>query len=106
MAHLILDISMSLDGYVAGPEPSLEDPLGKRGEELHEWAIESKAWRESHGYEGGETNTDGELIEELIADVGATVMGRKMFSGGEGPWESDPNGDAWWGDEPPFHHDV
>src|SRR5215210_5236992 len=106
MSKLKLDISTSLDGYVAGPNPSLDEPLGEGGEQLHEWAIAAASWRESHGLEGGETDVDDELLREHLAGVGATVMGRRMFSGGEGPWEDDPNADAWWGDEPPFRHPV
>ena len=106
MALFTFDISVSLDGFVAGPDPSMEDPLGKGGEQLHDWVLATKAWRESHGREGGEDNADSEIAARSIADAGATVMGRKMFSGGEGPWEGDPNSDAWWGDEPPFHHPV
>jgi dihydrofolate reductase len=106
MAKLILDISMSLDGFVAGPNPSLDDPLGENGERLHEWILVTRAWRESHGLEGGEEGVDSELTSELIGQAAATVMGRRMFSGGEGPWEDDPNADAWWGDDPPFHHPV
>jgi dihydrofolate reductase len=106
MTKLRLDISISLDGFVAGPNPTLEQPLGEGGEQLHEWVIATEAWRESHGREGGEANRDSEVTEESVRSTGATVMGRKMFSGGEGPWESDPNADAWWGDDPPFHHPV
>ena len=65
-----------------------------------------KSWREPHGLSGGETNADSEVVEETLRNAGATVMGRRMFSGGEGPWEDDPNADAWWGDDPPFHHPV
>jgi dihydrofolate reductase len=97
---------MSLDGFIAGPNQTLEEPLGAGGERLHEWAIAARAWRESHGMEGGETNVDSEIVAERLATLGATVMGRRMFSGGQGPWEDDPNADAWWGDEPPFHHPV
>jgi len=97
---------MSLDGFVAGPNPSLEDPLGRNGESLHEWAFAASAWREAHGLEGGESNVDSDVIDEQLRRSGATIMGRKMFSGGEGPWEDDPNADAWWGDDPPFHHPV
>jgi dihydrofolate reductase len=64
------------------------------------------SWREAHGREGGETNVDDEVLREHIESIGATIMGRRMFSGGEGPWEDDPNADGWWGDEPPFHHPV
>ena len=106
MGKLILEISMSLDGYVAGPDPSMEDPLGKGGEQLHEWAIESKAWRERHGHEGGEAGVDSDLLEEIESGIAATIMGRKMFSGGEGPWENDQNANGWWGEEPPFAHPV
>ena len=106
MPELILDISMSLDGFVAGPNPTLEDPLGQGGEQLHEWVIATKAWRAEHGREGGDEGIDSELTAELVGQAAATIMGRRMFSGGEGPWESDPNADAWWGDDPPFHHRV
>jgi dihydrofolate reductase len=99
-------ISMSLDGFVAGPEPTLEEPLGKGGESLHEWAFRLAAWRGPHGLEGGDEDVDSHLVERDLASAGAYVMGRKMFSGGEGPWESDPNGRGWWGDDPPFHVPV
>jgi dihydrofolate reductase len=106
MPKLILDISMSLDGYVAGTNQTLEEPLGAGGERLHEWVFNTKAWREPHGMEGGEENQDSEVIAEHVGSIGATIMGRRMFSGGEGPWEDDPNRDAWWGENPPFHHAV
>jgi dihydrofolate reductase len=106
MAQLILDITMSLDGFVAGPNPSLDDPLGEGGEALHEWALATAAWRESHGRRGGERNEDDELVQEHLGRIGATVMGRRMFSNGSGPWEDDPKADGWWGDEPPFRHPV
>jgi dihydrofolate reductase len=106
MAQVFADISISLDGFVAGPNPTLDEPLGKGGEGLHEWALATKAWREPHGREGGEENVDGDILARAFERSGATVMGRRMFSGGEGPWEDDPNPDAWWGDEPPFHHPV
>jgi dihydrofolate reductase len=106
MASLTLDISISLDGFVAGPNQTLEQPLGEGGERLHEWVVALASWREPHGMSGGETNIDDEVVEESRRNVGATVMGRRMFSGGEGPWDDDPNADAWWGDDPPFHHPV
>lgn len=106
MAKLILDISMSLDGFIAGPNQTLDEPLGTGGDRLHEWAFAAQSWRESHGLAGGEANIDSDVIEARLRDAGATVMGRRMFSGGEGPWEDDPNVDAWWGDDPPFHHPV
>ncbi len=106
MARLTLDISMSLDGYIAGPNPSLEHPLGEGGEQLHEWVFKLARFRDTHGMEGGETNTDDELVAESIDATGATIMGRRMFSGGEGTWSVDPNADGWWGDDPPFHGPV
>jgi dihydrofolate reductase len=106
MTKVIASISMSLDGFVAGPNPSLEDPLGEGGELLHEWAFSALGWREQHGLEGGEQNVDSDVIEELVAGNGATIMGRKMFSGGSGGWDDDPRANGWWGDEPPFHHPV
>jgi dihydrofolate reductase len=102
MAQVRLDISMSLDGFVAGPDPTLEEPLGVGGERLHEWVFGLKSFREHHGMTGGETNRDDEIVAEGIAATGAVVMGRRMFSGGTGPWEDDPRADGWWGDEPPF----
>jgi dihydrofolate reductase len=106
MARLFLDISMSLDGFVAGPNPTLEQPLGEGGEELHEWVFPLASWRGPHGLEGGETGADDDLVRERLERTGAVIMGRRMFSGGEGSWEDDPNADAWWGDNPPFHVPV
>jgi len=101
-----LDITMSLDGFVAAPNASLENPLGEGGERLHEWAFAAQSWREQHGHSGGEDNEDSKIIEEATKATGAVIMGRKMFSGGEGPWKDDPNADGWWGDDPPFHVPV
>jgi dihydrofolate reductase len=106
MAGLTLDITMSLDGFVAGPNATLDEPLGEGGEQLHDWVVRLAVWREWHGLEGGETGPDDELVQEIIGSIGAHVMGRRMFSGGEGPWEDDPKADGWWGDDPPFHGPV
>jgi dihydrofolate reductase len=106
MGKLKLDISMSLDGFVAGPNPTLEQPLGEGGERLHEWAVGLAAWRKRHGLEGGTTNVDDEVLEESLRDAGAVVMGRRMFSGGRGAWEADPRAEGWWGDDPPFRVPV
>jgi len=106
MGKVVAEISISLDGYVAGPSPTLEEPLGKGGEKLHEWVVRTKAFRELHGMEGGDIDSDGELLAESVRTQGAVVMGRRMFSGGEGPWEDDPNATGWWGEEPPFHKPV
>ena len=106
MSKLIFEISASVDGYVAGPDATMEHPLGIGGEELHEWVLKLKPWLESHGREGGEEGPAADLTQEWIDRAGATIMGRRMFSGGQGPWEEDSNRDGWWGDEPPFHHPV
>jgi len=105
MAKLRFEISISLDGYVAGPNQSEEHPLGEGGEELHEWVIKLAVWREAHGYEGGEVNASTPLIEEAQSGVGAVIMGRSMFGGGPGPWGDNP-WQGWWGDEPPFKMPV
>ena len=106
MGRVYSDISMSLDGYVAGPDPSLEDPLGRGGMQLHDWAFRLEAWRRPHGLAGGEVGPESAGVERTLAETGAYVMGRKMFSGGSGPWSDDPNANGWWGDEPPFHTPV
>jgi dihydrofolate reductase len=105
MSKLRFQITMSLDGYVAGPDQSVEDPLGVGGEELHAWAVALKAFREGHGEEGGEVNASTPVIEAMFANVGATVMGRNTFGGGPGPWGDEP-WTGWWGDDPPYHHPV
>jgi dihydrofolate reductase len=105
MSKLKFNLSISLDGYAAGPRPTLEDPLGEGGEQLHEWAVGTRSFQEMHGRSGGDTGVDDELMGEMAA-AGATIMGRNMYSGGEGPWESDPRASGWWGDDPPFHHPV
>lgn len=95
---------MSLDGFIAGPSQSEENPLGEGGMQLHEWAFALAAWRRRHGREGGEVNASTDVVEESLQNVGATLMGRNMF-GGEGPWGDDP-WEGWWGDDPPFHTPV
>jgi dihydrofolate reductase len=106
MAKVRLDISMSLDGFVAGPNPTLELPLGKGGFGLHEWVFGLKSFRSRHGGEDGEGGPDDEIVAESLRTQGAVIMGRKMFSGGEGAWEDDPNAGGWWGDQPPFEVPV
>jgi dihydrofolate reductase len=102
MSKLKFEISISVDGYVAGPNQSEENPLGEGGEDLHEWVVKLSAWREAHGREGGEVNPSSAIVEEAMDNVGAVLMGRNMFGGGPGPWGEDPwNG--WWGENPPFH---
>jgi dihydrofolate reductase len=101
MSLVTCQISSSLDGYAAGPDQSLENPLGKGGERLHEWALATDAWREQHGVEGGQRSVDSEVIEEVVQGVGAYIMGRKMFGD-----VRDPSWQGWWGEEPPFRTPV
>ena len=104
MSKLRFQISMSLDGFVAGPNQSVENPLGEGGMQLHEWVFGLEVWRKSHGLAGGEVNPSSPVIAEALQNIGATVMGRNMF-GGTGAWAEHPwNG--WWGDDPPFRHPV
>ncbi len=105
MARLRFQVATSVDGFIAGPNPSEEHPLGEGGMQLHEWAFELAAWRKPHGREGGEVNASTEVVEESLANIGASVMGRNMFGGGPGPWGDDP-WDGWWGENPPFHTPV
>ena len=98
-------ITVSADGYVAGPNQSEENPLGEGGGSLHDWAFKLRAFREPHGMEGGETNVSNVVVEESLANVGAEIMGRGKFGGGPGPWGDDP-WTGWWGEDPPFHLPV
>jgi dihydrofolate reductase len=89
------DISMSLDGFIAGPNDGPDVPLGEGGERLHEWVYDLASWREPHGLEGGTTGPDDEVVKEAFESAGAVVLGRRMFENAHG-----------WGDEPPFHTPV
>jgi dihydrofolate reductase len=106
MSRLRLKISMSLDGFVAGPEQSVESPLGVGGMRLHQWVFPLAAWRQRHGLEGGEADESTPVVEESLCDIGATIMGRNMFGGHPGPWNAQAPWNGWWGPEPPFHHAV
>jgi dihydrofolate reductase len=97
---------MSLDGFIAGPNQSKENPLGLGGERLHEWVVALQAWKAAHGQTGGEVNDSNRVVEEEISNIGATIMGRNMFGGHPGPWMLTNPWKGWWGDNPPFHHPV
>jgi len=97
---------MSLDGFVAGPNQSVDNPLGIGGERLHQWVIALEEWRSMHGMEGGEINESSRVVGESNANIGATVMGRNMFGGHPGPWDDKNPWTGWWGANPPFHHPV
>lgn len=96
---------MSVDGYVAGPDQSEENPLGVGGMDLHQWFFPLEEFREMHGDVGGETNASSPVIEERRENMGATIMGRNMFGPIRGPWPDDSWRD-WWGEDPPYHHPV
>jgi dihydrofolate reductase len=104
MSPVTCHISISLDGFVAGPNQSVEDPIGEGGMRLHEWVFRTESWRRQHGLEGGERTADSEVVDEVVQGVGAYIMGRKMFGGGGGPWDETWTG--WWGEDPPYHAPV
>jgi dihydrofolate reductase len=104
MSKLRLNITMSIDGFVAGPEQSEENPLGIGGMELHNWLTELEAFQETHGGEGGKVNASTPIAEGFFENVGASIMGRNMF-GGSGPWGAEP-WRGFWGEDPPYHHPV
>lgn len=106
MSKLRFKISMSLDGFVAGPSQSVDNPLGIGGDQLHEWALSLAVFRTLHGQKGGEVNESTPVVEESLANIGATVMGRNMFGGHPGPWDARKPWNGWWGVNPPFHHPV
>ena len=97
---------MSLDGFVAGPNQSVENPLGVGGMRVHEWVFPLKVWREMQGMEGGTVNASSKVIEDSMANIGATIMGRNMFGGHPGPWDAKKPWRGWWGENPPYHHPV
>ncbi|HEY4735526.1 MAG TPA: dihydrofolate reductase family protein [Gemmatimonadaceae bacterium] len=106
MSKLRLRMSMSIDGFVAGPNQSMDDPLGLGGTRLHEWVFPLAVWRSGHGMEGGTTDASTQVIEESLVNVGATIMGRNMFGPVRGEWNTEKQWKGWWGDDPPYHHPV
>lgn len=106
MGKVWFQLSMSLDGYSAGPHQSEHDPIGVGGLKLFDWQFALEAWRRLSGSEGGEVNASTPVFERAVTDYGAVVMGRNMFGGGPGPWRGDAPWNGWWGDEPPYHTPV
>jgi dihydrofolate reductase len=104
MSSVTSQISISLDGYVAGPDQSLDNPIGEGGMRLHQWAFATDTWNEAHGLEGGARSADSEVAEEVMQGIGAFIMGRNMFGPGRGAWDVSWTG--WWGDDPPYHTPV
>ncbi|MBL8471761.1 MAG: dihydrofolate reductase [Rhodocyclaceae bacterium] len=101
----VQSFSMSLDGYGAGPDQSLQNPLGRNGLDMMKWALETRTWRAMHGMDGGETGVDHDFAEQGFANVGAWIIGRNMFGPVRGPWP-DNSWKGWWGAEPPYHVPV
>jgi dihydrofolate reductase len=106
LSKLRFRISMSLDGFVAGPSQSVANPLGIGGMRLHEWVFPLAVWRARQGLPGGEVNESTTVVEDSLANIGTTVMGRNMFGGHPGPWDAKKPWNGWWGVNPPFHHPV
>jgi dihydrofolate reductase len=104
MSQVIAEITISLDGFAAGPNQGREHPLGEGGERLHEWIVPTDSWRSQHGLEGGEKGPDDDVAAEFGRGVGAYIMGRNMFSPGRGEWDESWRG--WWGEDPPYHVPV
>jgi dihydrofolate reductase len=104
MSSVTCHIAISLDGFVAGPNQSLDNPIGEGGMRLHQWAFATDSWRKQQGLDGGERTPDSEVVDDVVSGVGAYIMGRKMFGGGDGPWDETWTG--WWGEDPPYHTPV
>ena len=105
MGKVRFNVSISLDGFMAGPDQSEENPLGVGGMELHRWLFDMEPWRASHGEPGGRVDASTPVVSELEAGFGAVVMGRNMFGPIRDEWGADP-WQGWWGDNPPYHTPV
>jgi dihydrofolate reductase len=101
----VLSFAISIDGYGAGPNQDLLNPLGVRGPELMEWFFNTRVWNRAHGKQGGEAGVDNGVAEQGFAGIGAWILGRNMFGPVRGPWPDD-SWKGWWGDEPPYHTPV
>jgi dihydrofolate reductase len=104
MSNVTCQISISLDGFVAGPNQSMDNPIGEGGMRLHQWAFATDTWNEQHGQAGGDRTPDSLVAEEVVQGIGAYIMGRNMFGPGRGAWDESWRG--WWGDDPPYHTPV
>jgi dihydrofolate reductase len=101
----VLSFAISIDGFGAGPDQDLQNPLGVRGPELMEWFFNTRVWNQAHGQQGGETGVDNAVAEQAFAGIGAWILGRNMFGPVRGPWPDD-SWKGWWGEEPPYHTPV
>jgi len=103
MAKLrVQSFGVSLDGFSAGPNQSLEHPLGERGAEIMDWFFPTRVFQEMHGGDGGETGVDNDMAARGFENIGAWILGRNMFGPVRGPWP-DESWRGWWGEEPPYH---
>jgi dihydrofolate reductase len=102
---VVRSFAVSLDGYCAGPNQGLENPLGERGPEMFEWFFATRTWRDMHGMEGGETGVDDQMAQRSFENIGAWILGRNMFGPVRGAWP-DESWKGWWGEEPPYHVPV
>jgi dihydrofolate reductase len=102
---LVRSFAISIDGYGAGPNQDLMNPLGVYGVELVDWFFHTRVWKKMHGQEDGETGIDNEFAELGFAGLGAWILGRNMFAPVRGPWP-DESWKGWWGEEPPYHTPV
>ena len=101
----VKSFAVSIDGFGAGPNQDLQNPLGVHGPDLMEWFFHTRSWRTMHGLEGGETGIDDQVAKEGLTGNGAWILGRNMFGPIRGPWPDD-SWKGWWGDEPPYHTPV
>jgi dihydrofolate reductase len=101
----VQNFAVSIDGFGAGPNQDLQNPLGVNGPELFEWFFQTRVWRTMHVHGDGETGVDNEIAERGFKEIGAWILGRNMFGPVRGPWPDD-NWQGWWGDEPPYHTPV
>jgi dihydrofolate reductase len=97
--------AVSIDGYGAGPNQDLQNPIGVGGTELMDWFFHTRVWRKMHDFDDGETGVDNGIAERGFAGIGAWIIGRNMFGPIRGPWPDD-KWKGWWGDEPPYHTPV
>lgn len=101
----VASFSVSIDGYGAGPDQSLDHPLGRGGEDLHDWMVQTRTFKRLQGREGGTTGIDDDFTARGFDNVGAWILGRNMFGPVRGPWP-DESWRGWWGDNPPYHAAV
>jgi len=101
----VASFAVSIDGFAAGPNQDLQNPLGVNGPDLMEWFFHTDVWRRMHGHADGETGVDNTIAARAFEGIGAWILGRNMFGPVRGPWPDD-SWKGWWGDEPPYHTPV